>query len=92
MLRMQDSMRTAANSLPVDPDEYGVDWNGPATGDIDDEETASGVYLPDGVQVPLSEADYDELKRTVNPLADVSNDVGVDLLIAAAEFVASHLS
>ncbi|XP_062500773.1 uncharacterized protein LOC134178008 [Corticium candelabrum] len=91
MLRMQGSMRTAADPLPVDPDEYGVDWNGPATGDIDDEDTASGVHLPDGVEIPLSEADYEELKRTVNPLAD-SNDFGVDLFITAAEFVASHLS
>ena len=91
MLRMQSTMRTAADPLPVDPDEYGVDWNGPATGDIDDEETTSGVHLPDGVEVPLSEADYEELKRTVNPLAD-SNDFGVDLFITAAEFVASHLS
>ena len=33
MLRMQGSMRTAADPLPVDPDEYGVDWNAqqPAT-------------------------------------------------------------
>ena len=46
--------------------------------------------LPDGVQVPLSEADYEDLKRTVNPLAD-SNDFGVDLFIATVESLASHL-
>ena len=85
---MQGSNYTAADSLRVDPEEYGIDWEGPAA--ADEEYDHHGISLPTGVEPPINKHEIDELKRTVNPM-ERSADFGVDLYRATAEFVASKL-
>ena len=74
--------------ISVDPEEYGIDWDGPVAGD--EEYDYDGISLPTGVEVHVNEHEIDELKHTVNPM-ERSGDFGVDLYRATVEFVASKL-
>ena len=54
--------------------EYGVDWDGPIPGEVDMDVEA--VVVPE-TNSPISQEDYDELFRTINPLRE-SNFYGTD--------------
>ena len=89
---MQGTFYSAADSLAVaavvNPEDYGVDWDGPVP--VDHEAEMDGVHMPTDVDPPISPVDLQELRRTVDPLAD-SDCFGIDLYVATAEFVAHKL-
>ena len=65
---------------------YGVDWDAPMGTDDD----AAGVEVPE-LTNPLSAADYTELQRLINPLADTDGH-GVDEYLATVRFVQSKVT
>ena len=68
-------------------EEYGVDWDGPIPGEVDMDVEA--VLVPE-TNSPISQEDYDELFRTINPLRE-SNSYGIDIYVEVKEFVRARV-
>ena len=90
MLRLQGTEYSAADSMTIDPTEYGVDWDGPVSLHDDDDNDVDGVYMPMSVDLPISRHDLDELYTTIDPNAG-SENFGIDLYVATSDFIASKL-
>ena len=63
----------------------GIDWDGPLPFD-----SSSNVVDVDPPDVPLSDADYEELVTTLNPL-EPSAEYGLDLYCETLHFVLSNV-
>jgi len=69
-------------------DYYGVDWDGPAPHNPNDDQEAVEVPITSN---PLQAADYESLKTLIDPLRD-SEEYGVDIYLEALSFVQTKIS
>ena len=67
---------------------YGVDWNGPMPEDLGDD--AESVAVPESL-IEISDECREDLTTQVPPLTDSTN-YGVDLYLAALEFIQQEMS
>ena len=81
-LRLRHSGLTALDFFNAVPDSYGVD--GSASHEDSDQE---GVAVPP-IEFSLTEEQFSELQRTVNPLTE-SDNMGVELYVQTVVFIES---